>query len=106
MSPLWTETLLIGLGTYLMRALSLSFGSRAAWPAWVRSWLSFITPAVLGALLGPQLLLADHQVVSPLHNPALWAAVPTAFMGWWKRSLFWTVAVGVAAYAVTSRLIG
>ncbi|MBX5437228.1 MAG: AzlD domain-containing protein [Alicyclobacillaceae bacterium] len=106
MPPLVEETLWIGLGTYLMRAVSLSFGSRVAWPDWARRWLSFVTPAVLGALLGPQLLLTNHHMVPWLHNPALWAAIPTVVVAWWTQNLLGTVVVGVVSYAITSHCIG
>ncbi|HHY68052.1 AzlD domain-containing protein [Kyrpidia sp.] len=99
MSSLVVETLLIGLGTYLLRALSLALGGRAPWPDGVRRWLSFVTPGVLGALLGPVLFLSgDGKVALDLANPALIAAVPTALFAWWSRRLFPTVVLGVLCY--------
>ncbi|MCF8564092.1 AzlD domain-containing protein [Alicyclobacillus tolerans] len=93
-------TLFVGAGTYLIRAGSLSLGSRVQWPDWVRRWLSFVTPAVLGALLGPTLLLHNNQMVPLAHNAMFVAAVPTALVAWWSRHLLWTVAAGVACYAL------
>jgi branched-subunit amino acid transport protein len=102
MNSLLLETLAIGAGTYLVRAVSLSWGSRVNWPQWMRRWLSFVTPAVLGALLGPLLFLPNNQPLAPWHNPTLWAAVPTVLVAWWTRHLLWTVAAGVIAYAAAS----
>lgn len=100
MNSLFFETILIGAGTYLIRAGSLSCGSRIKWPNWVHKWLSFVTPAVLGAMLGPLLLIPANHWHSVLHNPTLIATVPTAVAGWFSRNLLLTVAVGVGCFAI------
>lgn len=99
-TSLFVEIFLIGAGTYLIRGGSLSWGSRMVWPIWVQQWLSFVAPAVLGALLGPLLLLPNNHPVPLMHNPTLIAAVPTAVVGWVTRNLLWTVAVGVLCFAM------
>ncbi len=102
MAALILEIIAIGTGTYLFRAGSLSFGSRIAWPLWARKWLSFVTPAVLGALLGPMLLLPNNHFVQPLHNMTLIAAIPTVIVGWFSHYLLATVAIGVICFALLS----
>lgn len=104
MSNLLLETIFIGAGTYLLRAGSLSWGSRVKWPVWAQRWLTFVTPAILGALLGPLLLLPNNQWLPPLHNPALLSAVPTVLTGWWSRNILLTIAVGVVCYSVLLHL--
>ncbi|KLU60748.1 branched-chain amino acid transport protein (AzlD) [Peptococcaceae bacterium CEB3] len=105
MPPVLIETLFIGAGTYLLRAGSLSLGSRVTWPSWARKWLSFVTPAVLGALLGPMLLLDGKGHWLPVtHNPTLIAALPTVLVAWVSRHLLLTVAAGVVCFAVVSHL--
>jgi branched-subunit amino acid transport protein len=99
------EVLLIGAGTYLIRAGSLSWGSRVTWPGWAQRWLSFVTPAVLGALLGPVLLLQGNHWVPLTHNPTFLAAIPTAIVAWFTRNMLWTVFAGVACYAVVTHLV-
>lgn len=105
MPNLFYETILIGVGTYLLRAGSLSWGSRKDWPAWLQKWLSFVTPAILGSLLGPLLLLPNNRWLTPLHNPYLLAAIPTVLIGWWSRNLLLTVAAGVVCFTIFSHLI-
>lgn len=104
MNALLLETLVIGAGTYLFRAVSLTLGSRIAWPIWTKKWLSFVTPAVLGALLGPLLLLQGGQWAPIAHNATLIATIPTAVVGWFTRSFLWTVAAGILCFAVLSRV--
>ncbi|WP_067933978.1 AzlD domain-containing protein [Alicyclobacillus kakegawensis] len=105
MHPLFWEVLCVGLGTYLIRAVSLSFGSRLVWPGWLKRVMAFVTPAVLGALVGP-MLWSTGASVAPWRNPALWAAIPTVLAAWWTRQLLWTVGVGVAAYALAGVVSG
>lgn len=105
MPPLLIVILLVGLGTYLIRALSLVMGSHIAWPEWAQSWLSFVTPAVLGALLGPLLLTPGAHWSLPWHNSALLAAIPTAGIAWYSRNLLLTVLVGVVAFALLGLVV-
>lgn len=100
------EILIIGAGTYLLRAGSLSLGSRISWPEWVKDWLSYVGPAVLGALLGPILFLPNNNHWVPIvHNTKLLAAVPTVAVAWVSRHLLLTVLTGVLCYAVAIHFI-
>ncbi|WP_410770035.1 AzlD domain-containing protein [Fontibacillus sp. BL9] len=103
-STLWI-ILLIGLGTYLFRAGSLILGSRIKWSERTKEWLSFVSPAVLGALLGPLLLLQKEQWVPISDNKLLIAAIPTMVIAWWSRRLLLTVASGVIIYAVVYHIL-
>lgn len=106
MPSVLVETLLIGAGTYLLRAGSLSLGSRVSWPEGAKRWLSFVTPAVLGALLGPILLLSNSGHWVPiLHNRFLIAAIPTAAVAWISRHLLWTVVTGVLCFAAVVHFV-
>lgn len=92
--------LLIGAGTYLFRAGSLVLGSRVQWSERTREWLAYVSPAVLGALLGPLLLLNEGQWVPIQDNTMLLAAFPTMAVAWWSRRLLLTVVSGIAFYAI------
>ncbi|WAH37797.1 AzlD domain-containing protein [Alicyclobacillus dauci] len=105
MNQLLLEIVIVGVGTYLIRAGSLSLGSRITWPLWAQKWLTFVTPAVLGALIGPELFTANGHFIPLSHNPLLLAAVPTAIVAWFSRNLLLTVAVGVVAFAVLTRVM-
>lgn len=105
MAQVFIETLLIGSGTYLIRGGSLSLGSRVAWPDWLKRWLSYVTPAVLGALLGPLLLLQSGHLTPLWHNSSLLSAVPTGVVAWYTRHLLWTVAAGVVCFALVTHLM-
>lgn len=98
-------TLIVGVGTYFIRAGSLSLGGRVVWPSWIREWLLFVTPAVLGALLGPEIFLQNNHLVALSNNKTLLAAIPTGIVAWYSRKLLLTVAIGVACFAAISYFI-
>lgn len=93
----------MALVTYVPRALPLILLSSRKLPPVAARWLELIPPAVLAALLLPQLLLGKENGVPfldiSLNNTFLLAAVPTALTGFFTRSFFGTVAVGMACVA-------
>lgn len=103
------EQLLLILGmavvTYIPRAVPLMLlSSRELNPLLMR-WLEMVPPAVLAALLAPELLLRTGQAGEKslflgLDNVFLLAAVPTFLAGWLGKSFFATVAVGMASVAL------
>jgi len=68
-------------------------------------WLEMVPPAVLAALLAPEILLraddggAKTLFLSP-DNIFLLAAIPTVIAGWLTKSFFGTVAVGMGTVAL------
>lgn len=94
-----------GVGTYLFRAGSLVLGSRVKWNERTKEWLSYVSPAVLGAMLGPVLLLSDNRWVSVTDNAVLLAALPTMLIAWKTRRFLLTVTAGILLYALIRYLI-
>lgn len=94
-----------GLGTYLMRTLPLVHEGDG-WPLWLRRGLDHVTPAVLGALLLPGVLVTGgHLPTRPWLDPALLALVPTAMVAFATRHLFLTVGSGVALFAILQSVV-
>lgn len=105
MQQILFAVILIGLGTYLFRAGSLSLGSRVKWPDWAKRWLEQVTPAILSALLAP-LILTDHsQLLVPWKSSGFIALIPTGFVAWKTKHLLWTVATGILSYAIISSFL-
>jgi len=95
----------MGLVTYLPRMLPMVVLSKIKMPALVLRWLRYVPPAVLAALLVPELLLKQGQWHVSLENHFLLAAVPTFAAAFWSRSLFLPVAVGMAAVVFLRLLV-
>ncbi|MBG0778303.1 MAG: AzlD domain-containing protein [Desulfovibrionaceae bacterium] len=91
--------------TYLPRLLpALALSSRRL-PEWVERWLTYVPAAVLAALLFPGVLAPHGAPDVSGDNLFFWAALPTAAVALATRSLFLTVAVGMAIVAA-ARLLG
>ncbi|BAS28155.1 AzlD domain-containing protein [Limnochorda pilosa] len=100
----WLGGLLLGLATYSARSLPLFLGLRPS--ERIARYLRYVAPSVVAALLVPSLLLFDGAWIPPMKNPALLAALPTAWVAYRSRSLGWTTVAGVAAFALLSRWLG
>ena len=98
--------LILGMAvvTYIPRMAPLMLlSSRSLNPLLMR-WLEMVPPAVLAALLAPELLLrsaAGEKILNlSMNNFFLLAALPTFVVGWITRSFFGTVAFGMGMVAL------
>ena len=98
--------LILGMAivTYIPRMAPLMLlSSRNLNPLLMR-WLEMVPPAVLAALLAPELLLTSAEegkvLFISMDNIFLLAAAPTFVLGWITRSFFGTVAFGMGLVAL------
>ncbi len=86
-----------GLTTFSMR-LSLILGGR-----WIKlgpgfqSLLRYVPPAVLTALIAPELLLREGALDVSMHNPRFWAGLLAIGAALATRSVLLTIVVGMGA---------
>lgn len=105
--PLEQVLLILGMAvvTYIPRAAPLMLlSSRQLNPMFMR-WLEMVPPAVLAALLAPELLLQNSsaggkELFLSVDNTFLPAAAITFLVGWLGRNFFVTVAVGMTSLAL------
>jgi len=88
------------LGTALPRALPMNLLAGRPIPEKVRIWLSFVPCAILAALVVPDIFLRDNSLYLSTDNVFLLASAPTLFVAWRTRSLFATLAAGMALVAL------
>lgn len=92
----WLTMLLVGLGTYGTRlSFILLFGRRDI-PAVVRRALRFVPPAVLTAIIFPELLLPGGQLELSLANERLLAGLFAALVAWRSKNVILTIVAGMA----------
>ena len=95
----------MGLVTFVPRFLPMLLLSSRQLNPQLERWLRLIPPAVLAALLAPELLTAKdaagsaHLFISP-DNLMLLAAIPCFLAAWLTRSFFGTIVAGMAALAL------
>ncbi len=98
MDALWLTLCIAGLLTYLTRLSWIALLGRWNAPPWVAQTLRFVPPAVLAAIVVPELLLREGQF-TPL-NPRLFAGLLATLVAWRTKSVLWTILAGMAALLI------
>lgn len=92
----WPLVFVLGLGTF---ALRLSFIQLQAWidglPSGLEAALAFVPPAVLAALIAPELVVLDGSLVETVGNPRAVAGAVALVVAWRTGSMIATIAVGM-----------
>jgi branched-subunit amino acid transport protein len=103
---LWLTIIAMGLITYALR-LSLigAFGQITLPPLLVRG-LRFVPPAVLTAIIVPELVLPSGQLDLSLGNVRLMAGSLAAVVAWRSQNVILTVGVGMVTLWVLTALLG
>jgi len=101
---IWLTIIGVSLATLLPRILPVAMFSGLEFPDVLIKWLSYVAPAVLGALTAMSVLAPEGQLNISLNNLFIWAFIPTMFIAVKTRNLFWTLSVGIAAMAVLYNL--
>lgn len=93
---LWLTLAGMGLLTYALRLSFIELWGRLTLPPGVQRSLRFVPPAVLAALLVPEVLLRNGSLDLSLHNLRLPAVLIAALVAWRTRNTLLTIAVGMA----------
>ncbi len=102
MAEIWLILVIAGLLTFFIRLSFIALLEKWSPPAWVRRALRFVPPAVLTAIILPELLIRDNHFV-PL-NPRLLAGIVAAVVGWRTRNIILTIAFGMASLLLLQAL--
>jgi branched-subunit amino acid transport protein len=94
MAVIWVILVVVGLLTYLTRLSFIALLGKWAPSAWISRALRFVPPAVLTAILVPELLMRDSHFVP--FNPRLLAGGLAAVVAWRTKSVILTIAIGMA----------
>ena len=106
MNRTWITIIGMMFVTFVPRVIPILLLSGRKIPKIIERWLSLIAPAILSALLMPELLLdrSGEASVLSFYNIYLFAALPTFFVAWRTKSLFGAVATGIAIVALVRLL--
>jgi branched-subunit amino acid transport protein len=96
---LWLIVIGMGVVTYGVRLSMLVFVSHTALPHAARDALRFVTPAVLAAIILPEVLYpgADDTLDIGPGNERLLAAMLAVAVAWSTRNVWLTIAFGMGA---------
>lgn len=94
---LWLTMLVAGLITYGMRLSLIYLLGRFQIPEWLARTLRFVPPAVLTAIIFPELLMPGGQLALSLDNQRLLAGIVAIAIAWRTRNAVLTIVVGMLA---------
>jgi len=103
---IWLTMIIAGLITYLMRlSLILLFGHFEL-PGWLPRILRFVPPAVLAAIITPELLMPKGSLWLSVGNLRLLAGVVAIGVAWKTRNAVVTILVGMGVLWILQLVIG
>jgi branched-subunit amino acid transport protein len=103
-STVWLTLILAGLLTFFTRLSFIALWGRWAPPEWLRRGLRFVPPAVLTAIIFPELLIREGAFTP--FNPRLLAGVVAAWVAWRTKNIVWTIVVGMISLLLLQILWG
>jgi branched chain amino acid efflux pump len=94
---IWITMLAAGLITYAYRLSFIQLFSRREVPEFLQRALRLVPPAVLTAIIFPELLMHDGSVNISLNNFRLLAGIIAILVAWRTKNVGLTILVGMAA---------
>jgi branched-subunit amino acid transport protein len=86
-----------GLVTFLIRLSFIAFGHHLPDDPRIAAVLRYVPPAILGALIAPEIFMVGGSLSASPDNPRLWAALVALLVARLTRSVLATIAAGMAA---------
>ncbi len=97
MAKIWLTLVIAGTLTYLTRLSFIALLDRWKLPPVAQRALRFVPPAVLSAIIFPELFIHSGSFDLSLNNLRLIAGIIAALVGWKTRNILLTIAAGMAA---------
>ena len=94
---IWLTMFFAGLVTFGIRLSFIELLGKIELPPPLRRALRFVPPAVLTAIIFPELLLHDGSLNISLGNPRLLAGLLAVLVAWRTKNAVLTILVGMAA---------
>ena len=102
----WLMIFGAALASLAPRIIPVAIFTRRKMPPWLEKWLSFVAPAVLGALTAVSILAPGGVINLGRDNLYIWAFLPTFAAGLITKSIFLTLLVGIASMAALFHFMG
>ena len=102
---LWIVLILMGVVTYGLRLSLIGLTGRWEVPPLVSRALRFVPPAVLSAIIAPELVQPNGAINLSLGNLRLVAGALAILVAWRTRNVLLTVGLGMAALWLLSSMV-
>ncbi len=103
---IWLVLIAGGLLTYATRLSFIFLLGRVEVPAWLKRSLRFVPPAVLSAIIVPELTLHTGKLDLSIENFRLLAGILAIIVAWRTRNALLTIVVGMAALLILQFFFG
>jgi branched-subunit amino acid transport protein len=102
---LWLIIIGMGFVTFGIRLVPIVLLGRIEIPLVVQQALRFVPPAVLTAIIVPELLFRDGQIDVSLTNVRLLAGLIAIVVAWRTKNALITIGVGMIALWILSAIV-
>jgi branched-subunit amino acid transport protein len=99
-TDLWTMTVIVGLAVITVVARSFFFISSQSWqlPDWAQRGLQYAPIAALSAVVIPEIITVQGELVSTWQDARLYAAAVGVVAYFWRRDVLITILAGMVVY--------
>lgn len=96
----WTVLTIVGLAVVTVLTRSFFFISSKPWtlPAWAQRGLHYAPIAALAAVIIPEIVMTQGQLVSTWQDARIFAALAGGAWFFWRRGVLGTIMAGMAVY--------
>jgi len=101
----WLLLICMGLVTYAVRLSLIVLTEHVVMPPIIQRALCLVPPAVLTAIIFPELLMPGGTIYLSFENVRLLAGVLAAVVAWYTRNVLLTIGVGMVALWVLQAVI-
>jgi branched-subunit amino acid transport protein len=100
MTDLWTLSVIVGLAGVTVVTRGFFLFSSQSWnlPSWVLRALQYAPIAALSAVVLPEVVMTQGELVDTWRDARLFAAVAGALWYFWRRGVLGTIVVGMLVY--------
>ena len=99
-TDLWTMAVIVGLACVTVIARCFFFLSSKPWrlPHWAERGLQYAPIAALSAVVVPEVVMVQGELVGTWQDARLFAAAAGAAAYFWRRDVLITIVAGMAVY--------
>jgi len=96
----WTVVTIIGLALVTVVTRSFFFFSSKPWhlPSWAVRGLHYAPIAALAAVVVPEVMMTQGQLISSLKDARLYAVAAGALWFYWRKGVLGTIVLGMSVY--------
>ncbi len=99
-TDLWTLAVIVGLAAVTVLTRSFFFMSSKPWhlPGWAQRGLQYAPIAALSAVVVPEIVMSQGQLISTWQDARLFAAAAGAIVYFRSKNVLLTIVLGMAVY--------